>query len=194
MLTFSDITDLVKNAQELKKLATIDSMTGLYNRRHFLVLAETEWGRFQRYQRPLTMLMVDVDHFKLVNDKFGHATGDIVLTSVANACFEDKRTTDIVGRIGGEEFAMLLPETDIEQAAIVAERVRQKIMKRRLLAEDRDLSVTVSLGVAQATLSMSGVGALLNAADQALYKAKAQGRNRIVRYEPVQVDHRLAAE
>ena len=194
MLTFSDVTDLVKNAQELQKLATTDSMTGLYNRRHFLVLAEAEWGRFQRYQRPLSILMVDIDHFKRVNDKFGHATGDMVLTAVANACLEDKRSSDVVGRIGGEEFAMLLPETDLEQADIVAERVRQKIMSRRLLAEDTYLNVTVSIGIAQATIGMSSVGILLKAADQSLYKAKAQGRNRIVRYEPVLVNQRLAAE
>jgi diguanylate cyclase (GGDEF)-like protein len=182
------------NAQELEKLATVDSMTGLFNRRHFFEMAEKEWQRFQRYQRPLTMLMVDVDRFKHVNDKFGHAIGDSVLTAVAATCFEDKRASDIVGRIVGEEFVVLLPETDVEQAAVVAERIRQKVLKRKFAARESDLSVTVSIGVAQATLSMSGVGALLNAADQALYRAKDKGRNRVERYQPFAAGFKEAAE
>lgn len=194
MLTFSDITDLMMNARELEKLATTDSLTGLFNRRQFFELADKEWERFHRYQRPLTILMADVDHFKCVNDQFGHATGDIVLSAVANACFDQKRATDVIARIGGEEFAILLPETDAAQAEIVAQRIRQRIADRRLIIHDRDVSVTVSIGIAQATQSMSGVAALLNAADQALYHAKEQGRNRVTRYKPIATDLREAAE
>ena len=130
MLTYFDVTDLVNNAQEMEKLATINSMTGLYNRRHFLALAAAEWSRFQRYYRPLSVLMIDVDHFKSVNDRYGHAVGDDALIAVANACMEGKRSSDIVGRLGGEEFAMLLPETDLYQARIVAERIRKKVAAR----------------------------------------------------------------
>jgi PleD family two-component response regulator len=123
MLTYCDVTDLVRNAEQLEKLATTDSMTGLYNRRHFLATAEAEWGRFQRYHRPLSMLMLDIDHFKQVNDRYGHAVGDKAIVSVAGACTDGKRNSDLVGRLGGEEFAILLPETDIAQASIVADRI-----------------------------------------------------------------------
>ena len=126
MLTYTDITDLVKNAQELKKLATIDAMTGMYNRSHFLALAEAEWTRFLRYHRSVSMLMIDIDHFKSINDRYGHAAGDTAIVSVAAICFEGKRAPDLVGRLGGEEFAMLLPETDVEQAGLVAERLRDE--------------------------------------------------------------------
>jgi PAS domain-containing protein len=102
MLTYCDISDLVRSAEQLEKLATIDSMTGLFNRRHFLALAAAEWSRFLRYQRPLSMLAIDVDHFKSVNDRYGHAVGDEAIASVAATCQQCKRASDIVGRIGGE--------------------------------------------------------------------------------------------
>ena len=184
MLTYCDVTDLVRNAQQMEKLATINSMTGLYNRRHFLTLAAAEWSRFQRYYRPLSVLMIDVDHFKSVNDRYGHAVGDQALIAVANACLEGKRTSDIVGRLGGEEFAMLLPETDLYQARIVAERIRKCVAARSLMAHAVHFKVTASVGFAAATVSMSGFEALLNAADEALYQAKDQGRNRIVAWTP----------
>ena len=157
MLTYCDVTDLVRNAQEMEKLATIDSMTGLCNRRHFLALAAAEWSRFQRYYRPLSVLMIDVDHFKSVNDRYGHAVGDEALIAVANACMEGKRTSDIVGRLGGEEFAMLLPETDLYQARIVAERIRKCVAARSLMAHAVHFNVTASVGFAAATVSMSGL-------------------------------------
>ena len=95
MMTYCDVTDLIRNAELLEKLATIDSMTGLYNRRHFLTLAEAEWSRFQRYQRPLSMLMIDIDHFKSINDRYGHAVGDQAIISVATACQQGKRDSDV---------------------------------------------------------------------------------------------------
>ena len=193
MLTYCDVTDLVNNAQQMEKLATIDSMTGLYNRRHFMALAAAEWSRFQRYYRPLSVLMIDVDHFKSVNDRYGHATGDEALIAVANACMEGKRSSDIVGRLGGEEFAMLLPETDLYQARIVAERVRKNVAARSLTTHAVHFNVTASIGLAAATVSMSGFEALLNAADEALYQAKEQGRNRVVAWTPPPAA-KLAAE
>ncbi len=193
MLTYCDVTDLVNNAQEMEKLATIDSMTGLCNRRHFLALAAAEWSRFQRYYRPLSVLMIDVDHFKSVNDRYGHAVGDDALIAVANACMDGKRNSDIVGRLGGEEFAMLLPETDLYQARIVAERIRRNVEARTLMAHAVHFKVTASIGFAAATVSMSGFEALLGAADEALYQAKEQGRNRIVSWSPPSAA-KLAAE
>jgi len=182
MLTYCDVTDIVRHADELQKLATTDALTGMANRRHFLALADAEWNRFQRYQRPLSLLMVDIDHFKMVNDRFGHDAGDEALTLIAEACRERQRASDVVGRIGGEEFALLLPETDLAQAVVVAERIRAAVLARPFVMEKFAVPLTVSIGVAAATLSMSGIGALMKAADRALYDAKAQGRNRVVRF------------
>jgi len=182
MLTYCDVTDLVNNAEQLEKLATIDSMTNLYNRRQFLISANAEWNRFQRYQRPLSLLAIDIDHFKSVNDRFGHAVGDEAIISVAASCLSGKRASDIVGRLGGEEFAMLLPETDMAQAEIVAERIREQIAGHFLTVHKARFNVTISVGLAVATISMSGIDALLRCADDALYQAKGAGRNRVVKY------------
>ena len=195
MLTYWDVTDLIRNAEQLQKLAAIDSMTGLFNRRHFLALAEGEWGRFQRYHRSLTMLMLDIDHFKQINDRYGHAVGDDALCSVARACHEGKRSPDIVGRIGGEEFAMLLPETDLVQAGVVAERIRSKVAGQIIAHPRGNFRVTVSIGMAPATLSMSGIHALMQTADRELYRAKDLGRNRVAQFDPMaQAGPKLAAE
>ena len=175
MLTYWDVTDLIRNAEQLEKFATLDAMTGLFNRRHFLALAEGEWDRFQRYHRSLTMLMLDIDHFKQINDRYGHAVGDDALCSVARACQEGKRSPDIVGRIGGEEFAMLLPETDLVQAGVVAERIRSKVAGQMIAHPRGNFRVTVSIGMAPATLSMSGIHALMQTADRELYRAKDLG-------------------
>jgi diguanylate cyclase (GGDEF)-like protein len=193
MMTYCDVTDLIRNAELLEKLATTDSMTGLYNRRHFLELAEAEWGRFQRYHRPLSMLMIDIDHFKSVNDRYGHAVGDETIVFVAAACQQGKRTSDIVGRFGGEEFAMLLPETDQAQAVVVAERIRERVARHFLIVHKVRFNVTISLGAAQAAVGMSGIDALSRAADLALYQAKGEGRNRVIQWTPP-LAPRLAAE
>jgi diguanylate cyclase (GGDEF)-like protein len=193
MITYCDVTDLIRNAKLLEELATIDSLTGIYNRRHFMVSAEAEWGRFHRYHRPLSMLMVDIDHFKSVNDRYGHAVGDEAIKFVALACKQDLRGSDMVGRLGGEEFALLLPETDRARASIVAERIRERVAAQFLSAYKIQFKTTISVGVAEATASMSGVDALLRSADLALYQAKAAGRNRVVLWsEPAAP--KLAAE
>ena len=195
MLTYCDVTDLIRNAEKLEELATIDMMTGLCNRRQFMTLAEAEWERFQRYYRPLSLLMVDIDCFKQINDGYGHDAGDATLTQIASVCKAGKRQTDIVGRIGGDEFVLLLPETDIEQAIIVAERVRCAIAACPLIIGDITLSLTASIGVAPAVLGMPGIGALLKASDQALYEAKALGRNKVAAFKPVgSIETKLAAE
>jgi len=193
MLTLCDITDLVRSARQLEVLATTDPLTGLFNRRHFLSAMEAEWSRFQRYYRSLSVLMVDIDHFKAVNDRFGHAAGDEAIKAVAAVCISGKRKSDLVGRVGGEEFAILLPETSMSRARVVAERIRRKIEALALPTGGAPLTLSVSVGVAEAFTSMSGVDALMKAADGALYEAKAQGRNRSVCWSPP-APPKLAAE
>jgi diguanylate cyclase (GGDEF)-like protein len=180
MLTYTDVTDLVRHADELERLATTDAMTNLHNRRHFLTLAEAEWSRFQRYHRPLALLLIDLDRLKGINDRFGHAAGDAAMVTVAEIFRNNRRETDIVARVGGDEFAMLLPETDAGQGQVVADRLRQELKERPLTAEGEAVILTVSIGLAEATLSMPNVDALMKAADRALYQAKAAGRDRTV--------------
>ena len=167
-------------ADGLKSLAINDWLTGLYNRRHFQTLAHAEFARRQRYSRPLSVLILDVDHFKAVNDRFGHATGDLVLQTVASVCRTAKRASDIVARIGGEEFAFMLPETDEEGARSFAERLCQLISECALMFKEEKVAVTVSIGGASATVETAGIDELLLSADQALYEAKRSGRNRVV--------------
>jgi len=186
MLTYTDVTDLVRHADELERLATTDGMTDLYNRRHFLTLAGAEWSRFQRYHRPLTLLLIDLDRLKTINDRFGHAAGDAAMITMAETFRSNRRESDVVARIGGDEFAMLLPETDGAQAQIVAERLRQQLKQRPFTADGVAVSITVSIGLAEATVSMPSVDGLMKAADRALYQAKAAGRDRAVVAAPRQ--------
>lgn len=128
--------------------------------------------------------MIDIDHFKAVNDRHGHAVGDEAIKSIAAACLERKRGADNVGRLGGEEFAILLPETDQTQAWVLAERIREKVAGEVLTAQGVEFSLTISVGIAAATAGMSSVEALLRAADRALYQAKFDGRNRTAQWSP----------
>jgi diguanylate cyclase (GGDEF)-like protein len=180
MLTYTDVTDLVRHAEELERLATTDGMTNVYNRRHFLTLAEAEWSRFQRYHRPLTLLLIDVDRLKTINDGFGHVAGDMAIVGAAETFRNNRRGPDVVARVGGDEFAILLPETDLAQAQIVADRLRQELKERPLSVEGHAVIVTVSIGLAEARVSMPNIDALMKAADRALYQAKADGRDRAV--------------
>jgi diguanylate cyclase (GGDEF)-like protein len=180
MLTYNDITDIVRHAEDLERLATTDGMTGIFNRRHFLALADREWGRSLRYERPLSFLMIDIDLFKSVNDRFGHDIGDKVIVHMTTLAREGKRDTDVLARVGGEEFALLLPETDLQAAQIVAERLRADVAANPLFISPDNIPTTVSIGVATNAAGMSGVADLMKAADQALYDAKRTGRNRVI--------------
>jgi diguanylate cyclase (GGDEF)-like protein len=162
-------------------LATVDGLTSLYNRRHFESLARVEWGRFQRYGRPLSLLVLDVDHFKSINDRFGHDAGDLVLKAIANDCSSMRRETDIIARLGGEEFVLLLPETDEAAAEIVAERLRSQIDNHSNILRGNEMRLSVSIGVAGATLNMPTFEVMLKRADEAMYEAKRRGRNQVVR-------------
>ncbi|MFZ5735627.1 sensor domain-containing diguanylate cyclase [Rhodopseudomonas palustris] len=180
MLIYSDVTDIVRNAEELERLATTDGMTGVYNRRHFLTLADREWARARRYQRPMSFLMIDIDYFKAINDGFGHQVGDEMIVHLARLARDCKRDCDVLARLGGEEFALLLPETDLAQAQVVAERLRREVAANALVVASRSIPATVSIGVATALPGMDDVSELMKAADQALYDAKHAGRNRVI--------------
>jgi diguanylate cyclase (GGDEF)-like protein len=180
MLIYSDVTDIVRAAEELERLATIDGMTGIYNRRHFLNLADREWLRARRYGHPLSFLMIDIDHFKSINDAFGHQVGDAVIVHLAEMTATCKRDSDVLARVGGEEFALLLPETSLREAKIVAERLRVEVTQTKPPIAAAEVAPTISVGVAAATDDMSEFSVLMRAADEALYEAKRKGRNRVV--------------
>ncbi len=178
LLIYSDETDAVRHVDELEELASIDGLTGLYNRRHFLGLADIAWDTYRAGRQPLSMLMFDIDRFKAVNDRFGHDAGDRVLARVADVCREEKRGADIAVRLGGEEFALLLPETHLDDALIFAERLRAAVAER---TGSNDVpAVTISVGVAGATNATADFEELLKLTDRALYAAKNAGRNKVI--------------
>jgi diguanylate cyclase (GGDEF)-like protein/PAS domain S-box-containing protein len=176
--TARDITDRKVAEARLREMATTDSLTGILNRRRFLELAADELERARRYQRDTALIMFDVDHFKQVNDSQGHAAGDQVLRGLTATARETLRGADILGRIGGEEFAVLLPETDLPAASRAAERLRRAAESMELLTDGGPFAVTVSLGVVLLNPGET-LEDLLKRADQALYRAKQGGRNRV---------------
>ncbi len=165
--------------EQVQRLAITDSLTGLYNRGHFFELAEHELQSARRYQHPLSAMMLDIDRFKLVNDTYGHAGGDQVLQAIAECCRQVMRKVDVLGRLGGEEFAIIMPETDLAAACQVAERLRQSIAEKTFDTEAGPVRVTVSIGVSTLDDRYSKPEALVAGADQALYVAKRNGRNRV---------------
>jgi len=173
--------ELARVGRELQIQATIDELTGIFNRRHFLSRADEEVKRIARYGGPGSLLMLDIDDFKRVNDSFGHAVGDAALQRVSQLCAESLRTTDLLGRIGGEEFAMLLLETELATAQQVAERLRLLIQADTFGAEQGiSCLLRVSIGVAESRAQDESLAALMVRADDALYRAKNEGRNRVV--------------
>jgi diguanylate cyclase (GGDEF)-like protein len=170
----------LRNAlEEVERLAITDSLTSLYNRRHLFELADRELQRSRRYRLPLSVVMVDIDEFKRVNDTYGHAIGDQVLQGVAESCRKELREVDVIGRYGGDEFVALLPETGLSAACQVAERLRKSIAERTLDTKAGRITVTVSLGIAVLDDEHLTPESLLDRADQALYVAKQNGRNRV---------------
>jgi diguanylate cyclase (GGDEF)-like protein len=163
-----------------QKLASTDSLTTIYNRRRFFELAEREFKRAIRFERPLAMIMLDVDNFKNINDNYGHPSGDRALSEIAKICLHELRDVDIFGRYGGDEFIALLPETTLTQATNIAERVRIEIQNSKLtLPNNAVISTTVSLGVVSLDASCGSLSILMERADQALYKSKQSGRNQV---------------
>ncbi|UEM04585.1 diguanylate cyclase [Skermanella rosea] len=185
-----DITGRKRTEAELVLLATTDPLTGIANRRHLLDCAERELARLRRSGAPFSLIMADVDHFKRINDTYGHAVGDEALMLLASAFRPVIRENDLAGRMGGEEFAILLPEAREDEAMAVAERVRHHVAGLRLPAMSgmsaagapgTGIRFTVSLGVAEGRRDDSRIEQPLARADQALYEAKAAGRNRVMR-------------
>ena len=178
-----DVTERRALMSRLEYQARTDYLTGLANRRRFLELAEVELVRARRYGNPLSLLMIDIDHFKGINDAHGHQVGDVVLRRLSDECRRLLREVDVVGRMGGEEFAILLPETGMEEGFRVAERIRKTISESgvRLSPEEGLLHFSVSVGVTALCSEIADIDALIKDADDALYAAKRQGRNRVCR-------------
>jgi two-component system cell cycle response regulator len=173
---FDAMLDLLsEKTRALSEMAATDELTGIPNRRSILEVLGREYARARRYAEPLAVLMIDIDHFKEVNDTRGHAAGDAVLKGVGSTLHSTVRDSDFAGRYGGEEFLAILPHQDQRGALIAAERIRRKIADSEM-GPDR-LKVTVSIGVG--VIAADGVEAMLSRADKAMYVAKAAGRNRI---------------
>ncbi|MET0047030.1 MAG: sensor domain-containing diguanylate cyclase [Sedimenticola sp.] len=176
-----DITDKKQAEIRLEKLATYDSLTGLFNRQALEVRLEKEVDRASRYAHPLSIIMLDIDHFKEINDVHGHRVGDDILHDCSALLSDLIRKTDYAGRYGGDEIIVVLPETSSSQAVELAERLRTRIADERFTTvENEPLNITVSLGVATYPDNASQQKELMRAADDAMYKAKESGRNRVV--------------
>lgn len=176
---FSDITKIKQLEAELQRQVSTDFLTGLGSRSWFMHEAAKELYRSFRYDHPLSLLMLDIDFFKRVNDKYGHQTGDIVLKMVADSFKTSLRDTDICGRMGGEEFAILLPETNAEKALEIANRLLASIAATEINLLDTKLQITVSIGLSALTSNQDSIDLLISKADKALYEAKNTGRNRV---------------
>ncbi len=180
--TFTDLSDRRQLEESVRRLSSGDSLTGLRNRRAFLEAAESERLRVRRYGGALSLILADIDGFRRINDAFGHAAGDAVLCRVARCLEAALRKTDVVGRVGGEEFAVLLPETEGARAGMVAESLRQAIADASVPGPGGEaVAVTASFGVACLGGETDGVADLLQRADAALCDAKRLGRNRVCR-------------
>ena len=178
---FEIITARKKTEELLTAMATLDSLTGLPNRRYFWEQAEMMLRRAIRYEKNFSLVMFDLDHFKRVNDTYGHDAGDKVLQMAGQKAKQALRETDIIGRVGGEEFAVAMPETDLDAARLAAERLRQELMKTEVTTSDGEIvKITASLGIAQLDSRNVSLDDLMKRADEALYEAKRTGRNRVV--------------
>ncbi len=176
---FRDITERKRNEAALQDLAWHDPLTGVLNRSHFFARAAEELARARRYRRPLAVLMLDLDHFKRINDKHGHSVGDDVLKIVCGRWGVALRSVDLFARIGGEEFAILMPDSSQQAALILAERLRASVANETILADGKEIHCTVSAGIAMVHREDSSVQDALRRADAALYRAKGGGRNRV---------------
>ena len=177
-----DVTEERKMQEKLKLLATIDSLSGLNNRTEFMSLAEKEFAWAKANKADLSLLVMDLDNFKKINDTFGHAAGDKVIREVGHLIKSSFRKTDIAGRIGGEEFAVILKNTPLEDAKKVAEKFRETIAKTKVIDEEKEISFTISIGLAAIggkTGDSTDIDEFLKMADAALYQAKASGRNSV---------------
>jgi diguanylate cyclase (GGDEF)-like protein/PAS domain S-box-containing protein len=183
-LIIRDVSDRREAAEAMLKAVSCDHLTGLFNRRAFVEAAELEMQRWARSPRPLSLVMIDADHFKRINDQYGHVTGDGVLRHMAASMTATFRAMDVLGRFGGEEFIVLLPDTSIEGAELVAQRLCRLIEATPAAVGEHTVRYTVSAGVAAMDADATDFDALVQRADEALYAAKARGRNRVERWHP----------
>ena len=177
LVTLVDVTERTILTEKLNHLATTDSLTGAYNRREFFSAAHREFVRSQRNEKELTILLIDIDEFKLVNDSYGHQVGDQVLSRLVEIGYQVLRASDILARIGGEEFAVVLPETGLEDATAVAERLRIAFSKESFITDLGPMHVTASIGVAMLMPTDQLVDDVVRRADQAMYSVKKSGKN-----------------
>ncbi|MCF3936273.1 diguanylate cyclase [Acuticoccus sp. M5D2P5] len=174
----------VEAETEVRRLAFVDELSGLANRRAFYIHLNKTWARWERYRNPMSIILIDIDYFKSINDRFGHATGDEVIRLLARLMAEAARTADIPARIGGEEFVILLPNTSSRAALSAAERIRAMAEQQVIEIEGDVIHFTISLGVSADIESHKSVQDCLSSADQALYEAKRSGRNRAILATP----------
>ncbi len=171
---------LYKRVQEI---AITDSLTGIFTRRYYLERFSGELERSKKFAYQFSFLMIDIDNFKGYNDRFGHLVGDKILRELAMALKENIRQIDLIGRYGGEEFSIILTETSKQEAAFVAERIRETVETRSIRAYDEDLKVTISIGISSYPSDAKAAEQLIEKADEALYRAKLAGKNKICVYE-----------
>jgi diguanylate cyclase (GGDEF)-like protein len=183
LIVWRDITELKLLQLELNELATRDMLTHAYNRRHFEKLAQAEWARSVRFDHSMSLVLLDIDHFKNVNDTQGHQTGDLVLAEFAKLCEQAKRDQDLFARWGGEEFIFLLPETEGKQAFLFAKRLGKLISETPIKGNNELVNITCSLGITSSNANQDSLESMFRRADDALYEAKHAGRNRAVLWE-----------
>lgn len=164
---------------QLRRLSELDELTGIYNRRKFLSELKLRFNELKRYKTTTSILMIDIDHFKNINDRFGHLTGDDVIRDVVNTCQKQLRDTDHLARFGGEEFVCLMPHTSIDEAEKFANRLRESVMNQVILP-DNETNLTISIGVSQLYETDHNEEDAIRRADNALYIAKDKGRNQVV--------------
>jgi diguanylate cyclase (GGDEF)-like protein len=169
--------------RKIQELTTVDSLTQMFNRRYFLERFHEELSRCQKFKLKLSFVMADIDHFKAINDRYGHLVGDAVLKEMARVIKENIREIDFMGRYGGEELSVVFTETDTREARYACERIRRAIESKSLRVYDEELKVSISLGLSTFPEHALEAGALIEKADEALYQAKKEGRNRVCVYE-----------
>jgi len=180
-----DVTDTAVNKaaqqkanRQLQGLSRTDHLTGLFNRGYWELRLIQEFKRFDRYESPCSLIMLDIDHFKKINDSYGHTVGDEAIRSVSRIIKEQVRELDVAGRYGGEEFGVVLPNTNGDGACVIADRLRVAIERTPIYAEGHEVKFTISLGIAELNEHMHDHRNWIEKADQALYKSKESGRNR----------------
>jgi diguanylate cyclase (GGDEF)-like protein/PAS domain S-box-containing protein len=175
-----DVSERRQMEEQLVMLSRTDELTGASNRRHFLDKSEDVICMMKRYQRPVSMMIADLDNFKMINDNFGHHAGDLALKAFAEICRGEIRESDIFGRLGGEEFGLMLPETTIEEAQVLAERILKATNALEISLDGQAIGFTVSIGLIELDEDDTTLNKIMHRADLAMYQAKAQGRNQIV--------------